>query len=89
MYLKKHHENKKTTNLKRLDGTKLVNIICLSPFINYQMDSPASLGYQKEKLSKNLKNKVTCLRCEPATSCVAIGYSNQKERTNQEFQKKN
>ena len=39
------------------------------------MDSPASLGYRKEKLIKNLKKYVTRLGVEPATSCVAIGYS--------------
>ena len=48
------------------------------------MDSPASLGYRKEKLIKNFRN-MTRLGFEPATSCVAIGYSNylaidQKEK---------
>ena len=50
------------------------------------MDFPASLGYRKEKLIKNLQKKyVTCLGFEPATSCVAIRYSkylaiDQKEK---------
>ena len=49
------------------------------------MDSPASLGYRKEKLIKNFKKYVTRLGFESATSCVAIGYSkylaiDQKEK---------
>ena len=50
------------------------------------MDSPALLGYQKEKLIKNLKKLyMTRLGFKPATSCVAIGYSkylaiDQKEK---------
>ena len=54
------------------------------------MDSPASLGYRKEKLIKNLKKNVTRLRFEPATSCVTIGYSKYLaiDQTNQKLKKK-
>ena len=58
------------------------------------MDSPASLGYLKEKLIKNLKKKyVTRLGFKRATTCVAIGYSkylaiDQKEKNNQKLKKK-
>ena len=53
--------------------------------MSYQTDSPASFGYQKEKLMKNLKKYVTRLGFVASTSCVAIGYSNnlaidQKEK---------
>ena len=49
------------------------------------MDSPASLGYRKEKLIKNLKKYVTRLGFEPLISFFTIGYSNylaidQKEK---------
>ena len=39
------------------------------------MDFPASLGYQNEKLITNEKKKMTRTGFEPATSCVAGGYS--------------
>ena len=39
------------------------------------MDSPASLGYRKEKNNQEFKKYMTRLGFEPATSCVAIGYS--------------
>ena len=49
------------------------------------MDSPASLGYRKEKLIKNLKKYVTRLGFEPLISFFTIGYTNylaidQKEK---------
>ena len=57
------------------------------------MDSPASLGYRKEQLIKNLKKYVTRLGFEHATSCVAIGYSkylaiDQKEKLIKNWKKK-
>ena len=37
------------------------------------MDSPASLGYRKEKLINIFVLNVTRLGFEPATSCIATG----------------
>ena len=58
------------------------------------MDSPASLGYQKEKLIKNLEKKyVTRLGFEPATSLrcnwiFLILSHRPKRKTNQKLKKK-
>ena len=54
---------------------------------------PGFARIPKRKINQEFKKYVTRLGFEPATSCVAIGYSNylaidQKEKTNQEFKKK-